>query len=244
MKKVGIIVLIAGLLMLPLVLHAILAQDENIPGMPLGLTPEKVEGYQQKIENPAEGRDYLKQEWGKLVRNENTTIGKYVHVIFEGYDKIAPYINPVFKVVLGIEPSLSWLFILAMALWIMFCTLLYRVLSGFSTFSDSTSLVIAFAAITIMSVVRIIKSLAEKIIDLFGLLTSTTAQLIAITLIIILCITLTALGVNIQEALKEWKKKRRQAKMEEEIELLKMQGKSQKEIEKIITDTFGSLAED
>ena len=45
-----------------LIIKNIQAQDENIPGMPFGVTPENVEGYQQKIENPDEGTAYLKQE--------------------------------------------------------------------------------------------------------------------------------------------------------------------------------------
>ena len=181
--------------------------------------------------------NYLKKEWGKILADS-----KYIGPIIKGYNNyIGPWLNPALKVILGVEPSISWLFALTLIIWITLITFFYRILSVFSTFSKWVSFIISVCTMVIASILKIPLYLANKIISLIGILTSWWMQAIAIAALIVGLILISMFSKQWAAMIKKIKENRKKMKIEMEVEMLKAQGKSQAEIQKIITDTFGEV---
>lgn len=248
MKKAVLILFIASLLILNIFSIALIHAADLVNINPdtgeadiLGINPETIPKTPEDAKTIA--KNYLLKEWGKDLRNENSSIGKFTSPIFKAYDKISPYTDPVFKIVLGITPEFSWLFILTFAIWITFLVYMYRILSIFSTFSKIVSFIISLAMVTIMSVMKLPIIFANYLIYLISTLTGFWMQLIAVVLIITLAILASIFSKEFEALMKKWKENRKKMKIESEIEELKAQGKSQAEIQKMITDTFGEIGD-
>ena len=125
-----------------------------------------------------ETTEYLKQEWGKILRKN-----QYLAPLFDFWDIASPIINPIFNLLLGVEISLSWLFILIIALCVLFFMYTKAILLGFSDFSKLGSALIATGFLMMFAVTRVIKMLAEWIISLISLFTKWYVQLIFIVII-------------------------------------------------------------
>lgn len=248
MKKELLIFLITSVLILNLFSIALINADlvnvnpDTGEADILGINPATIPQTPEDAKTIA--KNYLLKEWSKEFRNENGSIGKYTHLIFKTYDKISPYTDPVFKIILGITPEFSWLFVLTLVIWITLIIYLYRILSVFSTFSKGTSFVISLALVIMMSLMKIPMLFANYLISLVSLLTGFWMQLIVVIIIIILWILASMFSKEFEALMKQIKENRRKNKIEQKVEELEEQGKSQKEIQQIITDTFGEIGDD
>ena len=204
MKKSIIIFLISLLILNIFVISLIKAQDSD------SALPPELQGIQkagEKLTDEEQRSQYLKQEWGKILAN-NTFFGP----IIKGYEKIAPVVNPVSKYTLGIKPSLSWLFILTLTLWICILIYLIRIFELFPILSGFTRIVICLGVMMIISSLEITKKLAEKIINIISLFTTWWMQLIGIGLVIIGLIVASIFSKNFKEVGKAMKEKRKRRK--------------------------------
>jgi predicted Holliday junction resolvase-like endonuclease len=135
-------------------------------------------------------KEYLKKE-GVSLLEKNVIAGP----IIRGYKVISPYTNPILEYCVGMAPTLSWYFILLFIIWftlVKYFYTFYEVLRDFSTFSNSTSLVISSAFFVILIVLQffqnVSKFFADKIIWSIGLFDEWWMQAILVLVGIIIFI--------------------------------------------------------
>lgn len=168
---------------------------------------EKVKGIGENLTDSEIRSQYLKQEWGKILEKN-----KFFGPIIKGYGKISPYTDPIFKIILGITPSLTWLFVLTLTFWICMVIYIFRIFELTSPFSESAQYGISFGIIVIISVLGITKKLAEKIINVLSKFTIWWVQLIGIGIIILALVVASILSKNVKEVGKTMKEKREKEK--------------------------------
>lgn len=120
MKKLGVILIISLLFIIPLILEISIAQ-ENIPGMPAQLqNPEETI---QKLKNTTETSwEYLSKEWQNILL-KNTIVAKIDTLL-----KKIPEV--VFMVLFSMPYSLTPSFLATIILWLYFALLIGDVLMG------------------------------------------------------------------------------------------------------------------
>lgn len=216
-----------------------------------------VEDITKKIENTANNVDnfvsredirsqYLKKEWDKVLTNNSGFFGK----IYRGYNKVSPYSDPVFEYVVGIVPSLSWMFLLVLVVWFMlvkYYYTFYEVLRDFSTFSDLTSIVVSFGFFVILIVLQFFQVVsvwgANKIIELISFVNSPIMQVMLVIVGIIVLILMARFSREIKILAKFIKMKRYKINKEtEEKERDERQKEATEKVEKVAEAINGSIA--
>jgi len=182
--------------------------------------PEELEDIKEageKLTDKEERSQFLKEAQGKLLK-EN----KYTGPIIEGYEKISPVTDPIFKYTIGLEPSLTWLFTLTFILWIAFLIYTFRILEIASPFSKTVQYTLSIGIIIIISIMGVTKTLAGYIINTISLFTTWWMQLIGIIVIIIALILASIFSDNLKGLFKLIKEKKE--KSEEKINREKLKG--------------------
>jgi ABC-type multidrug transport system fused ATPase/permease subunit len=125
MKKTGLLLsifIIATLILNIIPIHAAIDPTNYQDPLGIGINPEKIP------QNPDQAKDigtkYLKQEWTKIL--EKTQTGR---ILLKVSDLLGS-LNFFWKPVLGMEYSLSWLFIFAVAIWLILFFIIYGLLSA------------------------------------------------------------------------------------------------------------------
>ena len=136
-------------------------------------------------------------------------------------DLISPVTDPIFLFILKTEPSLSWLFVLTLLLWIAIIINTYRTLSLISVFSKITHKVISIGIIIIISILGIAKLIAEYIINAISILPSWWLQSIAAGLIIVALLFASISSKGILLLSKKARENKKEKEEEEDREKLK-----------------------
>jgi predicted PurR-regulated permease PerM len=177
------------------------------------------------INNPVQTKEQLRKEFlTKAWFGSEGIIAKnpYLGPFYAGYTKISPYTDPIFKSVVGLTPSFSWLFFLALFISITLIEYFYRfyeVLRDYSTFSSNTSMVISLCVFVILIILKFFAilsiTLANLIINAVSLLTTWWMQLIAVFVIFFGLIFAGKYSKQIEVFARYLKMKKKQAKEEE-----------------------------
>jgi len=183
---------------------------------------EKVEDLEEKVENVGgfiEDEDvrseYLKKEWTE--RLEETKTGKILVKISDFLSKL----SPLFKVVLGIEYSLSWNFFFAIAIWL----IIFILILGPSDAIFSNKFSSISVAFIISSLVGISGSIRKLLDALNKLIESPVTILISIIVAIILMALSYVLGKTINDWIKKTKEKTKKEQIERAEEMILTEGK-------------------
>ena len=184
-------------------------------GLPTELEDLKDTG--EKLTDKEQRSQFLKEAQGKLLK-EN----KYTGPIIEGYEKVAPITNPIFKYTIGLEPSLTWLFTLTFVLWIAFLIYTFRILELASPFSKTVQYTLSIGIIIIISIAGVTKTFAKYIINVISLFTIWWVQLIGIVIIIIALILASIFSKNLKKLFESIEKQKK--KSEEELNREKLKG--------------------
>ena len=167
---------------------------------------------------------YLKQEWTKIFEKSKT--GRF----FLGISKILASLSPVFKLLIGIEYSLSWLFFLSFGVWIALVVIIYRpVREAFS--SKLAAIGIAVIIPAIASQFKVISKIVSFFTPLF---TKTWIIWVSIILAIVLLYIYNKFNKKLWDIYRKNKKKedeaRREgkAKLTEKIDDIKIKGAGSK----------------
>jgi hypothetical protein len=211
-KSLLILGLIFALILNQIFITAIDYSNEQDP-LGLGFTPDTMPQTPEEMKNAS--TNYLNQEFNKIL--ENSAI---MGPLISGYGKISPYTNPIFEYTLGMKPTLSWLFVLTLVLWICFVTYMLRLLSITSLFSKWVQVIISFGVVIIISVTGITRKLAQEILDKLSLLNTWWMQLIGVVIVIFMIILASVFSEEIEKLIKKIKEKK--AKNEEEINRKKL----------------------
>lgn len=192
------------------------AQESPLPDIPEGSDNglvagvEKIGGMADKFSDEEEGKEYLKQEWEKILLKKES-----MKPFFGVYYKFSPYTDPVFKYILGMAPSLSWFFLLTLVIWIFLLIYTFRITSLFEISSSLVHYIIVVIVMGIVSFFGVARRLSEYTINMISLAENLWMQLILVVVIILILIIGLLLSKNFQNLFKNLKKS--QEKTEEEL---------------------------
>ena len=163
----------------------------------------------EKLKEEESRKQFLKEQWVNLL-SKHKVFGPIISSfkpIAETYNKTSPIINPIFKYAIGIEPSLSFFFLLTLSLWIAIIVIIYRGTSLVSIFSKRFHLIFALGLTIIISIIGITKAVSEIIINLVEKLTIWWIKLIVIIIIITFLLISTKITKIIEKYVEQYKKK-------------------------------------
>ena len=211
MKK-AVIIFVIALLLLPLILQLVLAQNE-VPGLPSALQPgnvEKTAASAEKTVQTAQTKwDYLSQEWKKILL-EN----KYTSALNSFFTKI----SFVFVFLFGQPYSLSLTLLFIIIFWFYFFLMFGGIFKNYSSFSPAISYVLAFALSVVASQQKIFEKLASFFIWLIFKDKPWWLSLIfgigILLCLIVIFIIIKVFGKSVEEARKKKKKEEAEEHME------------------------------
>lgn len=186
----------------------VLAQDE-IPSGALPFSPEKVEQTTEQIKT--QNTTYLKQEWKDMFADN-----KYLSPIVSVIDKITTFLNPFFKLILGVESSLSWVFIFAIGIWIILFFIIYQ--SANLIFDKKLFAIIA--AFIIASLVGLSGAIKKAVDLLETAIKNPWIAIISLVITIIIIIIIIIFGGGLKKTLKKAKEKEAKRKLEENQKII------------------------
>lgn len=194
---------------------AVGGEIDPVTGLPT--STEKIQEIGDKIKD----ENYLKNEYQKILNKSDT-----LKPLFNFYNKISPVADPAFKYTVGVTPSISWLFLLALILWIAFVIYIFGFASLFKIASNGIYYTVVLIAILVVSYFGIAAKLADFIVKYISKAGSWRIQLI-IVIIIILALVLASIFsrsiLKLEKGIKEKKdkeeEKNNREKLKRDIEL-------------------------
>lgn len=227
----SVVVLLFVLLTLTIFLipiHLTKAESPPMPSLPGNVNPENLEKFSNVITDVTaeNATDYLKKEWGKILAKS-----PYTAPIYNLYvNKIAPATDPVFKIIIGLPASLSWLFILTLIIWISILIFIFRLSDLFPLFSGTTKFLVFLGISIVFTVTYLSKKFAILIVAGITKFNSTWyLQLLAVGLVIIFFVTFAIFSKAISQYIKQLEEKRKKDEEEEHRRELSEEIKLQKE---------------
>lgn len=121
--------------------------------------------------------EFLKTEYQKLLNQSGV-----LRPIYNVYSMISPVTNPVLKFLTGIKPAISYLFFLALVLWIFFAIYIFRLSKSMK--SKAMHYVVSLTAIIILSYFAIIGKIANFIISVISKASPWVMQVILVLAVI------------------------------------------------------------
>ena len=122
-------------------------------------------------------------------------------------------LSPVFKLLIGIEYSLSWLFFLSLGAWIAIVILIYKPIRNFLQVSNWVTLAIAIIIPTIGSQFGALQMAVSFFTPLFKNLWSIITTIIVIAILIYAySAVMDHFGKSVKESLKKEREERREQK--------------------------------
>lgn len=190
MKKKWVFIFIVFILIVSLYflisIKPIHAEDVGVGEVVPGISPESLQKVQTGIEKLSEEqarKQFLSQNWSSILQN-STFYKKFIKPIVNEYDKMRPFVDPIFTYTIGMTSNVSWVFVLTLVIWITCVVYIYIVVDYIPIFSHNTMRIISIGFIIIFSVLRISKTIAEQTVNVISKY-DTTTQLIAIVVIIV-----------------------------------------------------------
>ncbi|MEK6855190.1 MAG: hypothetical protein AABX73_03125 [Nanoarchaeota archaeon] len=183
-------------LLIFLFLLSIIAQEnifaQETPGIKEAPLVKDIQEGHEKIQEIQEQQDktaYLKQEWEKILSKNKG--GKILIKISD----IVKIFSPIFKIVLGVEYSLSWSFLFAVVVW---TALFIFLVHPFTAFFGSTNLGIlgGFLTASLIGLSGIIKKSVEL---LSFILNNFWIAILSFIIAIILALVFERLGMKLKK---------------------------------------------
>ncbi|MBI2047196.1 hypothetical protein HYT26_03475 [Candidatus Pacearchaeota archaeon] len=184
MGKKGLLAVLIAYFLFSLLISMFVFQIANvhaqeIPGLPAGLSPEEVEKTQEKVEGKW---DYLAREWKNILLKN-----KFVSAIDSFFTKI----SFVFRILFGMEYSMSLVLLIVIILWFYFLINLLQIYRYVSIFSGWVNYVVAFGLVIIAAQTKVLEKIAKFVIwFILGIISSWWFSLIIMVVLIIILIIL------------------------------------------------------
>tara|TARA_Y100000310_G_scaffold345546_1_gene466328 strand:+ start:1830 stop:2495 length:666 start_codon:yes stop_codon:yes gene_type:complete len=207
----------AGALSILLILSISLIAAQDFAGIEQGLEDLEEKGEQAEelvdtITDEEARAQYLKKEWTKIL--EKTKAGK---IILSISDFLAKF-NPLFKIVLGVEYSLSWAFIFSVLIWLILFGLIF--LPASSIFDNKlTGLITTIVITSLIGIGGVIK----KAIDFLSLMIN-NIWIALVSLLIALAVAF-LIGKMMKQSIKEEKEESKKEKTTRHRKIIKTEAK-------------------
>lgn len=154
---------------------------------------EKAKETGEKLRDANATTEYLKKEWREIL--EENKAGR----VLLGISDFIKNFNPLFKIILGVEYSLSWAFIFAIAIWLGIFILIVNPLSVLVN-NRLSGIIIAVAVTSLISISGTIK----KTLDLLAfIIDNKWAVWLSLAIAVILVLTFNLIGKSMANFLKK-----------------------------------------
>lgn len=180
-------------------------------GIPVDTIPDSPESAK------AEARNYLVKEWGAVLR-ENQFFNSFLLFL----ESTSPVTVPASKILFGIEPAISWFFLLVVVLWFTFWGYVFWGLELSSPFSRWTNFIMSLAGTILFGSVGFFREVGNAIVSLLRLATIWWVQMIFILIILVGLAFASRFSHVLRKAAR--KRKEADAKFEETLDREKLKG--------------------
>lgn len=219
MKKAGLFVFVAVLILSVSIISSFVHAQSEIEALQNDSLIRTVQGGQQQYEQytSAENKsEYLKTEWNKILLKH-----KYIGPVMSTVNYVFDALNPFFKIVLGIEYSISWAFIFAVAIWLM----LFFLLNPIAAQMFNSGILGGVAAFAMASLVGIAGVIRGAVNILTTMINNVWIAWIAFILAIFLVLLAEIFGKKIKAKMKKSKEESEKEKTAQAQKIIQVQGK-------------------
>ena len=209
-----LLVILAIIIKIQITGNAVAINPDN-PSDPLGigLNPDNVPQTPEELQNKS--TNYLKGEWVKIL--ENKQFGWIVLGVRDSLIKL----NFFWKPVLGMEYSLSWLFIFALAIWL----ILFFILSDLVVFFSDKKIVRGLIAFLITSIIGT-SGVIKKAADLLSfVIKNTWIAWISLVIAILIMVLIVRLGGGLKVYLEKQKEVQAKDKLDQDRKIIDTEAK-------------------
>lgn len=179
---------------------------------------DKLEEGKEQIETLTDEearKDYVKREWGKIL--ETKPIIGPISAFYEN-QKLYVIVDPLFKYSVGMEPSVTWLFVLSVLLWFVFLVIIYQSIRYAGDYPAWAVVLVDIAFMCFIGILGVVTRAAQFFIDLIAVFSLWWVQLIAVILLVIILSLMIYFSKYIRAFMLAMKMKRKKQEMEEEKE--------------------------
>jgi len=152
-RAIGIILISFLILNIFIIANSYVIPAQVDPGSGLPVEISGITEATEKLSQKEQRQEYLKKEWTKIL--EKKAIGRAI--LFVG--KLFELLSPVFKILIGVEYSLSWIFFLSLGAWIFILFLIYTPAKYIFQANKWVALAIAVIIPTIAAQTKIIPTM-------------------------------------------------------------------------------------
>lgn len=163
---------------------------------------------------------YLKQEWTKIL--ENNEMGR----IILGIGEILTSLNPIFKVIIGVEYSFSWYALFAFVIWISFFAFFFNLGRGILEGKIIIILILSFIITSFIGMAGAIRQIDDILASFVS--DSFAASLILLLSFVILYL-LSRFGFITRKSLMKFRRRFRDEKIERDKKLIESVGEGLRE---------------
>lgn len=188
MKKTGILLLILSLLILNIFSTLLVHAQETLPlpGTAGGINEEtglpksfdKFKEASDKLSKEEERKEYLKQEWTKLLADK-----KAVGPALFYTNKFFSFFNPLWRIIFKMEFEWSWLFIFTFLFWIFIIILVYSPVKELTELNPILSFLGAILVSSLAAYFQFIQMIAGLLIGILKNIWFVTLAILIIVLI-------------------------------------------------------------
>lgn len=208
--------------------RAQLADIDPTTGKPLvlGINPDNFPQNEDEVANMT--RNYLSKEWGKVI--SNSTVLKPLYNFYKNFQKP---IDTISLWTVGMTPSLSWLYLLALFLWLTLVDFSFGIASLIPQQKNENidlveKIFLSIAIIILISIFGIASMFANLIVKLLREFNTINGQIIVISIIFLILIILNKYSLQLKKFSRNLKQKRKlETAITEAKEAKRMAKKSQ-----------------
>ena len=179
----------------------------------VGNAEDKVNNAEKLISDEDTRTDYIKTEWGKILA-KNSIIGPVSN--FYEKQKLAVIVDPVVKILTGLDTEVTWLFFLGLLLWVTLLIVVYQSIRYAGDYPAIATFLVSVGFMGVLGFFGLIERLAQFIIDTISVLSLWWVQLILGILVIVVLFLAIYFSKYIKVFMLAMKMKRKAQEGEEE----------------------------
>ena len=170
---------------------------------------ENLEDIQNQIDDSP--TDYLKQEWIKIL--EKNKVGQVLLPISDFFENL----SPLFKIILGVEYSLSWSFVFAVVIWLCFFIFFFKLGKGIFP----NNILIIFLLSLIISLLIGLSGAIRELVDLLAfIIKDPIAVVVAFIISLIIMLLIIKFSGGFGEYIRKQEEKLKKMKVEADTKLI------------------------
>lgn len=189
--KRGIVLLVFSIFLLNIIALNLALSQEDIPGMPAGLNPEKIEETKGKIESKW---DYLSRHW-KIILLSNPVVKAIDSAFTKADEKIK-----IFRILFGIPWNLGLTTIIAILLWFIFLFYSAGQFNKAIGFEKLYCFILSLAFVIILAQLKVFILISSTLFSLFTTTSGKITLIVAFLIVLLIMAIINILSLRAQKS--------------------------------------------